>query len=280
MKCFFHSADLDGQASGAITKFLIPECKLIPINYGQDFPFDTIEPDEVVFLVDFTLQPFDLMEQLWQFCRDNLIWIDHHKTAIEEAEKKKFTPNGIRRIGIGACALVWGYLRKDKMPEAIRLLGEYDVWNHSDPRALPFQYGFRFLENTHPDNQELWKSFLENDNRVDEICQLGNTLLVYEERQNDKYCKAYAFETIFESFVAICANRGMTNSKLFDSIYDPSKHDLMITFCRMKLPAHQWTVSLYSTKENIDCGSIAQQFGGGGHKGAAGFQCDLLPFDH
>jgi nanoRNase/pAp phosphatase (c-di-AMP/oligoRNAs hydrolase) len=38
------------------------------------------------------------------------------------------------------------------------------------------------------------------------------------------------------------------------------------------------TVSLYSTKPEIDCGEIARTFGGGGHKGAAGFQCTELPF--
>jgi nanoRNase/pAp phosphatase (c-di-AMP/oligoRNAs hydrolase) len=37
-------------------------------------------------------------------------------------------------------------------------------------------------------------------------------------------------------------------------------------------------VSLYSTRDDIDCGAIAKTYGGGGHKGAAGFQCDTLPF--
>jgi nanoRNase/pAp phosphatase (c-di-AMP/oligoRNAs hydrolase) len=50
----------------------------------------------------------------------------------------------------------------------------------------------------------------------------------------------------------------------------------MVTFVRRvdKL----WNVSLYSTKPEIDCGEIAKSFGGGGHKGAAGFQGKELPF--
>lgn len=278
MKCFYHSADLDGHASGAIVEYAIPYCVTVGINYGQAFPFYMIEPDELVFMVDFTLQPFEQMEQLDRLCE--LVWIDHHKTEMEEAEKRGFNPKGIRRMGMGACALVWEHLRKDPMPEAVRLLAEYDVWNHSDPRTLPFQYGFRFFENTYPDNQELWETFFVDNRRVDEVVQLGTTLLTYEDRQNEKYCKAYAFETNLDSLKAICVNKGMASSKLFDSIYDPGKHDLMIAFCRMKPPASQWTVSLYSTKEAIDCGHIARQFGGGGHKGAAGFQCDTLPFEY
>jgi oligoribonuclease NrnB/cAMP/cGMP phosphodiesterase (DHH superfamily) len=38
----------------------------------------------------------------------------------------------------------------------------------------------------------------------------------------------------------------------------------------------RWTVSLYS--EKIDVGEICKQLGGGGHRGAAGFQCEALPF--
>jgi len=280
MKCFYHSADLDGHASGAIVKYIFPECEMIGINYGEKIPVDatTIGPGEVIFMVDYTLQPFDGMEKLEKWC--TLTWIDHHKTAIDEAETREFNPLGLRRIGIGACELTWEFLRADPVPEAIRLLAEYDVWNHADPKTLPFQYGFRFFENTLPDNQELWETFLKDDKRIDEVVKLGNILLTYDDRQNEKYCKTYGFESRFGSLSAICINKGMTNSKIFDSVYDPRKYDLMITFCRMKLPAHQWTVSLYSTKENVDCGELARQFGGGGHKGAAGFQCGALPFEY
>jgi hypothetical protein len=54
-------------------------------------------------------------------------------------------------------------------------------------------------------------------------------------------------------------------------------YDIMITFCRS--PDKMWNVSLYSTKPEIDCGAIAKSFGGGGHRGASGFQCKELPFE-
>lgn len=292
MKAFYHSADLDGHCSGAIVKHLNPECELFPINYGQEFPWDRITPYETVFMVDFTLQPFDQMERLSQMCR--LVWIDHHKTEVEEALKRKFNPQGLREIGIGACLLTWQNLTRKPVPEAVQLLAEYDVWNHDNPKTLPFQYGFRFFEDTRPDNQELWGEFFSGDDFsrkvLIEVVQTGETLLTYEDRQNAKFCRAYAFETAlrvpsltdaaFAEFPAVCCNRGFTNSKVFDSVYDPTKHDLMITFCRLKPPAYKWTVSLYSTKEDVDCGQIARLFGGGGHKGAAGFQCEQLPFEH
>lgn len=39
---FYHSADLDGFCSGAIIKYSFPECELIPINYGDTFPWEII----------------------------------------------------------------------------------------------------------------------------------------------------------------------------------------------------------------------------------------------
>lgn len=55
-------------------------------------------------------------------------------------------------------------------------------------------------------------------------------------------------------------------------------YDLMIPFVRRK--DKLWNVGFYSTKEDVDCGAIAQSFGGGGHKGAAGCQCKDLPFEY
>ena len=54
------------------------------------------------------------------------------------------------------------------------------------------------------------------------------------------------------------------------------KHDIMLPFASHK--NGKWKLSLYSTKKKINCGEIAKLFGGGGHKGAAGFISEKLPF--
>lgn len=279
MKCFYHSADLDGHCSGAIVKYFHPECELFPINYGQEFQWNDIVAGERVFMVDFALQPFAGMLRLSQLA--DLVWIDHHKTAIEEAQKTEWPLGGIRRDGLGACALAWEYCthKKAQTPYAIRLLAEYDVWNHQNPMTLPFQYGMR-LKETRPDKaMPLWTDLFEGGaDACETIATAGSTVLEYERQTNAKFCRSYAFDTTFVGYKAICVNKGFTSSKVFDSVWDPEKYDIMITFCRLPLPKGQWTVSLYSDKHAVDCGAIAKVFGGGGHKGAAGFQCENLPF--
>jgi len=282
MKCFYHSADLDGHCSGAIVKMAYPECEMIGINYGQDFPWSSILPDEEVFMVDFGLQPFSWMERLNSICK--LTWIDHHKTAVDDAHSVGFMTSGgqVLEEGKAGCELTWRYLHPDApTPPTVYFLGRYDVWDHSDYRSLQFQYGMRQFKDTSPGNQDFWSKALvaAHGGFVSMVLSDGKLLLEYEQAQNEKFCRAYSFETEINGMIGICANRGFTNSKVFDSVYDPTKHHLMITFCRLKLPAGKWTVSLYTTREDVDCGSIAKSFGGGGHKQAAGFQCEVLPFN-
>ena len=284
MKCFYHSADLDGHCSGAIVKMAYPECEMIGINYGDVFPWESIPvgDGEQVFMVDFSLQPYTEMRKL-NIQADPLVWIDHHKSAIEEHEEWLRSGNkpilGIQRSGTGACALVWEYLKQTlkspaTLPTFVRLLAEYDVWDHSDPRTLPFQYGMRQNTDTRPDNQDFWHSLFDIE-VVDRITEDGRIILDYQKEQNTKYIKACAFETEIDGLKCIAVNRMLTNSQLFDSIWDSSKWDAMLTFGWRK---GSWSVSLYSDRPDIDVSQVAKDRGGGGHKGAAGFQCAELPF--
>lgn len=269
-KCFYHNADLDGHCAGASVKNFISDAELIGINYGDEFPWETIKKEDAVYMVDFSIQPFSNMLKLRSLCE--LTWIDHHKSAIEECGSTSFM--GIQQDGVGACALVWHHFASDA-PLAVRLLAEYDVWNHKDPSTLPFQYGLK-LENTHPSNEVLWHSLFEaGQAELDPVILRGETILKYMAQENEKYIKACAFETELNGLKCIAVNKMLTNSQLFDSIWNHDKYDAMLTFGFRK---GKWTVSLYSTKPDVDVSTIAKTRGGGGHKGAAGFQCDYIPF--
>jgi len=88
--CFYHSSDLDGHCSGAIVKHKFPEAQMHSINYDQQFPWDKVNTEEdIIIMVDFSLQPFLEMAKLYTEFDDRLIWIDHHISAIEEAKNGK-----------------------------------------------------------------------------------------------------------------------------------------------------------------------------------------------
>lgn len=276
MKTFFHRSDLDGHCSGAIIKNEFPACKMIGIEYGDEFPWEIIEDPETVFMVDFSIQP---IEEMKRFSNEWFVWIDHHKSAIEEARKINLDPMGLREIGKGACELTWEYLYQKKAPLAIQLLSRYDVWDHKNPWTLPFQYGMR-IRKTNPEDPEamkLWQVLFNDKDgyEIEDIVQEGEVILQYEKIQNEKYIERFAFEVNWEGLNWIAVNKGLSNSKIFDSVYDINIYDGMLTFCFLE---KGWTVSLYSTKESVDVSEIAKKYGGGGHAQAAGFQSQTLSF--
>lgn len=280
--CFYHSADLDGHCSGAIVKYAHPETELVGINYGDDYEekvFSRVDKNTIVYMVDFCLQPFSLMERL-SIEGAGLIWIDHHKTAIEDSYRSKvYSFNGVRDENYAACELVWRWFNPPSpMPKAVHLLSRYDIWKWQDvPDALEFQFGMR-LEDTDPaNNMHIWKElFRFEDIFIPDIIKQGRTVLRYQKQHNKKYAKSTTFELNWKGYNWIASNAQLTNSQLFDSVYDETKHDGMLAFGWKK---NKWVVSLYTTQDDVDCGGIAKSMGGGGHKQAAGFTCKDLPFE-
>ena len=274
MKCFYHGLDFDGICSGAIIKHFHPECECIPVGYGDEIDLSKVKLHETVYMIDFCLQPFSDMITLNNSC--NLIWIDHHKSAMEEHKKSGVSIHGVRQIGLSACELTWMYEKdNEEIPLPVKLLGRYDVWNQGwSTLVTPFQYGLRTVKDL--DHKHLvWKKLLSQyrDEIVGTIIERGRTVLKYVEASNANYCKHFSFEGTFQGLRAVYVNVCFATSSTFDSIYDPEKHDIMVYFGLR--PDKQWRVGIRTTKDDIDCSVIAKSFGGGGHPKAAGFQIDF-----
>lgn len=286
MICIYHSKDLDGYCSGAIVKRKYPEAKLIGYDYGQPLPFteDEIRGQDLIMVdVSFPmLQMFSISTMTKSFT-----YIDHHISAINEFQEKQLGLNAggfidpVLEDGISACEGAWKFLFPDEeMPTSVKLLGEYDTWRNQDKyrwdnAIMPFQYGMRMIC-TDPESfpEELFNHFdIVTNNPVYDIISAGRMILHYQKQQNERACKM-SFETEFEGLKAICLNNGGANSQVFDSVYNPEKHDVMIPFV---FTGKHWTFSLYTTKDAVDCSVIAKSKGGGGHKKAAGFQLKELP---
>ncbi len=281
MICIYHSRDLDGHTSAVIVKRKYPDAKLIGYDYGQPVPYDQIPAGEPVIMIDVSLKMPEMCE-LARHTNWQLTWIDHHISAINEYNA--FVGGGetfmttVLQNGIAACEVGWEYLfPNEPMPQAIKLLGEYDTWRNADKQRwenqiLPFQFGMRLHCNspqTFPTQFFLGNGSSLHDEGIDEITQQGKTILKYVAITNETQCRKAAFEMQFEGLRAICLNGGGFNSDVFKSVYDEARHDIMMPF---QFDGKQWVFSLYTTKEDVDCSKIAIARGGGGHRMAAGFQ--------
>ena len=85
------------------------------------------------------------------------------------------------------------------------------------------------------------------------------------------YCEAKGFDAKFkdeslQKYSCYAVNIGLISSE--DFIVDDSKYDVLIGFC---FDGENYTYSLRTINCNVDVSKIAETFGGGGHKAAAGF---------
>ena len=265
MKIFYHGADLDGKCSAAIARFHEGRGQLIPIDYDQRPDLSAISMGEKVYILDFSF-PLETMIEIHK--RAQLVWIDHHKTAIEEAEAADFWPAGARATHLAACQLTWDYLFASPRPPVVNLLGMYDIWNlDKEDIVLRFQYGMRAID-PDPADDALWVPLLKGG-PVDHIIANGLPILTFIRQYYASYARTHGFHTEFDGYPAYAVNIGLSNSLLVDACPEA---DIYIFYC-YRPP--NWHVSLRS--KTVDVGTIARSHGGGGHERAAGFISPSLP---
>lgn len=266
MKCFYHD-DMDGRCAGFWVYNKYPECEMIPINYNHIFPLNEIEQSEVIYIVDFSIEP-EIMKELLKITK-NVYWIDHHKTAIEKYKNFPYEIKGIRKDGVAGCVLTFNYLYPyQEMNFMTIYIGDRDIWAWKYGDKTKYFYAGMLLYDTKPESS-IWRKALQNPN---EIIEKGKIVEQYKEQRFKEIVEAFGFEVEFEGYKCIACNAGKVSSKLFDS---KQGYDIMIAFV---FNGKEWTVSLYTKDPNIDVSENAKKYGGGGHKGAAGFQCKKLPF--
>jgi uncharacterized protein len=290
MLIIYHHKDLDGICSGAVLLKRFPEARLLGYDYGEDFvPKEAFEQGEKVIMADVSM-PMEVMEAIAERSK-NFTWIDHHVSAHKDF-KAYFSDYRLHEDGgfsacelklkyvyedkRAACELCWEWAFDEPMPEAVKLLGEYDSWRNQDEERwnnviLPFQYGMRLRGDT-PKTLSVW---LDSNALVSACTDSGHIILKYQKEQN-----AYAMKSSFDARLnlpdgqivrCLVCNRCPPNSMSFESKWDESKYDIMVP---IGFDGRRWGMSFYTTKDSVDCSLLAKIFGGGGHRKAAGCSTD------
>lgn len=156
--CVYHSVDLDGWMSAAIVKHWIAKTSnsyaikdlneqlqsieglkvshsigvvnlqnletteyydFLGYNYGQPIP-DLSEYDKVI-MCDISF-PKEEMNNLFSRLGENLIWLDHHISAIKENAFLSEELEGIRDTKFAACELTWFYMNNPINGASINLM--------------------------------------------------------------------------------------------------------------------------------------------------------------
>lgn len=282
--CIFHSSDYDGHGSAAIVRSHARKSGefdkefYFPLNYNGRIPWNYINEFTTVVMVDIGFSP-SIMEEINNKCK-KFIWIDHHYSAIKA---NKTTYEGLRMSAADKSAiyLTWQYFFKDKaIPRAVKLLSDYDVWRNDDKQSweqevLPFQYGLRRYKLNARFDTPLFHKLFANDDECDRIISEGKHIVGYILGDYERIANNSSFVYRYkDKYNMLCVNYA-GGTFVFDSMYDPTKHDIMLMF-QYKAKYNAWAFSIYTYKNDIDVATIAESYGGGGHKDAAGFNVARL----
>jgi uncharacterized protein len=283
--CIYHNADFDGIFCREIAKRFLPkDTKFIGWNYGDFAP--EVPADANLYMLDISVD--GLMDH------PNLTWIDHHKSAME----KYGALFGYQIDGVAACRLAWQWFnrahfvgvkegdhfpskedfveRRVAEPLAVRLAGEYDIWDKRDSRTDVFQFGLRSRELNEGDWHRLL-SEQESLTLIPDLLRDGELLQRYQQENDASIVKHRSFLVEFEGLKFLALNTARCNSLTFASRDVPETgHDALMGFYWNG----KWNVSLYHAlhRKDLDLSLIAVKHGGGGHRGACGFNTESLPF--
>lgn len=281
----YHSKDTDGHFSGAVLKYKYPDIELRGWDYKDEVPsFETMDGFDEIILIDVTF-PFDILQELGT--KTKLTVIDHHVSFKKQVDNhlqvghdvvtdnlKYITFEYIYDDKLSACELGFKYYF-GYIPPIIELVGKYDTWRANgtselETVVLPMKYYLYGKVNKPDDVKNYWFDKYSGD-IVDSMLEIGESIMEYERKMDESKTNSYAFEREAYGLRALCINTNFMSSETMITKFDSSKHDIMIGFA---YNGNNWGISLRSIEGGADVSQIARERGGGGHKGAAGFQVD------
>lgn len=280
----YHKVDLDGLFGAWACAEPHKDANIIwvPMNYWDELPCKLEDmKGHRVYIVDFSL-PTEQMA--WLNENADLYRFDHHISAIKDNEHLDI--QGKRDIKVAGCYLafhyhpVWNLDVSWDYAQVIKLISDYDTWNHEsendwDTEILPFQYGMRL---------EVWLdldkvfTFMETGAHDLSIIKMyWNTIIKNNKQNREQWMKKSGeVEIGWLKWLALFWPAG-GSSQIFESKRDNTKYDIMV-YITYNITKKEYSVSLYTDKEDVDCSVIAKTFGWWGHKWASGFVCKELPF--
>ena len=290
---FTHN-DLDGYSAGYVILQALKDknCKITHLNYDKEPALEEIKSGDTVYITDYSLTN-DQYRQILELVGDegHLIWCDHHISAIERYnEDNTLFLEGIRSTKYCGALLTWCYFNNidtdeienilsyqdicDRAPEWLLIVDAWDTWKldseyRRDAELLNLAVANILSDDIMPDIVA----------RVRDYIKIGRHYEAYRNQWARAFRDKYMFKkeidgSIFgvdRKITVASMNIGCANSTYFGEVVD--EVDVCMTQC---FDGQKWTVSLYSNKKDIDCSKAAKTFGGGGHKGAAGYSIETM----
>ncbi|WP_346829408.1 phosphohydrolase [Pseudomonas abietaniphila] len=273
--CIYHANCADGfGAAWVVRKALGSDVEFHAASYGEPAP-DVTGKDVVVVDFSYPLQTLVMMSQV----AESVLVLDHHKSAQTQLDTVPAAginhldaPQDIGRLHAlfdmnrSGAGIAWDYFFPDApRPALINHIEDRDLWRFSIPgtkaiTAAIFSY---------PHDFEVWDYLAETDLR--ELALEGSAIDRKHQKDVKHLVETTRREMLIGGHTVPVANLPPTMASDAGSLL--AKGSPFAACYWDTSDARQF--SLRSTDEGEDVSQVATQYGGGGHRNAAGFKVAL-----
>jgi oligoribonuclease NrnB/cAMP/cGMP phosphodiesterase (DHH superfamily) len=262
----FHTNCTDGFTAATIAYMIFGDnADYLGVQYNKEYDLEIFK-DKNVFVLDFSF-PLDTCNEIKKVSK-NFVILDHHKTAQESLSTLDYAIFDMNKSG---ALLTWNYFYPSyEAPKFVQLVSDHDLWNHHSKEVVWFNKAIRCL----PFDFTIWldtfKSF-QDPLKLEEFIAQGKAIETFTNQQVESLVKVATTCVIngeqglmvnaASAFISETGNQLAKKSGTFGAITILAKNGKVL-------------VSLRSIGD-YDVSNIAKEFGGGGHKNAAGFSIDL-----
>lgn len=306
----FHHDDLDGIVAAFIIKGKLDNnlanqawernVQCIACKHGETYNLDFFkgkveefyakDQENIVYMVDYAIQPNNLMLNFWNWLTDKgckFYWIDHHITAIENL--KHLNIPGFQSSAKSGCMNTWYEIAKTDEgiptpPEVVNITNDLDIWNKEskyswEKQIYPFLYFMESVGNELNDNTGELVSTLKNcfkdKSYVQNCINIGKYIYKFIKTKYESNSKK-TYEKIWNNYKCLLVNSNYKGSTQFECIENYKDYDLLVTW---SYNGKKYIYGIYSSNPNINVGELCQKhLNGGGHKGAGGGESSEMIF--
>jgi hypothetical protein len=194
----------------------------------------------------------------------SLLVLDHHKTAAADLEGLPFCTFDMNRSGAG---IAWDELHAERRPPLINYVEDRDLWRF----ALPCSKEINAFIGTHDQNFKAWTELSDTvRTSFGHAISAGGAVL----RSTARYVEQMAKEA---RIVEFAGHRVPVVNAPYIHVSELAGHlaeGQPFAAAWYQQADDTYKYCLRSKDNGVDVSEIAKRYGGGGHRGAAGFVVD------
>lgn len=269
MITILHHRDADGAAAAVAAYHSLGDtAQYISVQYGEEFPLKDLQPEDVVYILDFSYSREILDRVNEQISK--LVVLDHHVSAQKELEGCEYAIFDMSKCG---STLAWEYFRPgEDMYEIYRNIEDRDLFKNELEHTSAVTEGLKLYPIF---DIPLFHGLIEDISFLPMLINKGEVLSEGRDSDIEYFLKEKARITMIEflGHRAAVYNTTALISDISSHLYIRPEIDLTMSYMILN---DSVVFNLRTAKDSgISVSDIAVAQGGGGHRAAAGFRMSL-----